>query len=81
MDATAPLQNKLGAFLSNPIIARIVGSDTSSFDLREVMDSGKILIVNLAKGQIGEDTTGLLGAFLVSSITLSALGRADVPQS
>jgi len=81
VDATAPLQNKLGAFLSNPIIAGIVGSDTSSFDLREVMDSGKILIVNLAKGQIGEDTTGLLGAFLVSSITLSALGRADVSQS
>src|SRR5712692_8347574 len=61
-EAIAPIQNKVGEFLVNPILRRIVGQPKSCFDLRQVMDEGKILLVNLAKGKIGEDTAALLGA-------------------
>jgi hypothetical protein len=80
-EAIAPIQNKVGAFLTNPILHRIVGRATSSFDLRKVMDEGKILIVNLAKGKIGEDAAALLGAMLVSKVSLAALSRAETPES
>jgi energy-coupling factor transporter ATP-binding protein EcfA2 len=80
-EAIAPIQNKVGAFLTNPILHRIVGRAASSFDLRQVMDTGKILIVNLAKGKIGEDAAALLGAMLVSKVSLAALSRAETPES
>lgn len=80
-EAIAPIQNKVGAFIANPILHRIVGRATSSFDLRRVMDEGKILIVNLAKGKIGEDAAALLGAMLVSKVGLAALSRAETPES
>ncbi|HWM90308.1 MAG TPA: type IV secretion system DNA-binding domain-containing protein [Thermoanaerobaculia bacterium] len=76
----APLQNKVGAFLTDPLLARILKGERSSFDLREIMDKGKILLVNLAKGKIGEGPASLLGALLVSSLSLVAFGRADVPE-
>lgn len=76
-EAIAPLQNKVGAFLANPLINRIVAQEKSDFRLRQVMDSGKILLVNLAKGKIGADTSTLLGALLVSRLGLAALSRAD----
>src|SRR2546422_6143719 len=79
-EAIAPIQNKVGEFLVNPILRRIVGQPKSAFDLRQVMDEGKILLVNLAKGKIGEDTAALLGAMLVTKIGLAALSRADVPE-
>lgn len=79
-EAIAPIQNKVGAFVTNPIVHRIVGQASDSFDVRRVMDDGKILIVNLAKGKIGEDAAALLGAMLVSKIGLAALSRADVPE-
>src|SRR5437879_1730725 len=79
-EAIAPIQNKVGEFLVNPILRRIVGQPKSVFDLRQVMDEGKILLVNLAKGKIGEDTAALLGAMLVTKISLAALSRADVPE-
>src|SRR6266568_1384889 len=60
-EAIAPIQNKVGAFLAHPVLNRIVTQPKSSFDLRRVMDGGKILLVNLAKGKIGEDAAGLLG--------------------
>jgi hypothetical protein len=77
---TAPLQNKIGAFLTDPLLARILRGKESSFDLREIMDDGKILLVNLAKGKIGEGPASLLGALLVSSLSLAAFGRADVTE-
>jgi hypothetical protein len=77
-EAIAPIQNKVGEFLVNPILRRIVGQPKSAFDVREVMDQGKILLVNLAKGRIGEDTASLLGAMLVTKIGLAALGRTEV---
>jgi hypothetical protein len=80
LEAIAPLQNKVGAFLANPLLQQILTQPKSSFVMREVMDSGKILLVNLAKGRIGEDTAALLGALLVAKVGLAALSRADVPE-
>ncbi len=80
-EAIAPLQNKVGAFLSNPLLTRILTQPKSDFDLREVMDRGQILLVNLAKGKIGEDTASLLGSLLVSRLGLAALSRADAPEA
>src|SRR3989475_8368174 len=80
-EAIAPIQNKVGEFLVNPILRNIVGQPRSAFDLRRVMDEGKILLVNLAKGKIGEDTSSLLGAMLVTKIGLAALSRAELPEA
>jgi energy-coupling factor transporter ATP-binding protein EcfA2 len=80
VEAIAPIQNKVGAFLSDPRLHRILVQPRSSFNLRNVMDEGKILLVNLSKGKIGEDTAALLGALLVTSIGLAALSRAEVPE-
>lgn len=79
-EAIAPIQNKVGAFLANPLLNRILTQPKSSFDLREIIDERKILLVNLAKGKIGEDTAALLGALLVSRLGLAALSRADAPE-
>jgi type IV secretory pathway TraG/TraD family ATPase VirD4 len=79
-EAVAPIQNKIGAFLSNPLLSRILTSHDSALDLRTVMDQGKILLVNLAKGKIGEDTASLLGALLVARLGRTALRRADMPE-
>lgn len=80
IEAIAPIQNKVGAFLANPLLNRILTQPKSAFDVRQIMDGGKILLVNLAKGKIGEDTASLLGALLVSTISMAALGRAEVPE-
>ena len=79
-EAIAPVQNKLGHFLSQPILRAIVGQTRSALDLRQVLDEGRILIVNLSKGRIGEDGTTLLGSLLVTSIQLAAMSRADVAE-
>lgn len=79
-EAISPVQNKVGAFLASPVVHRIITQPTSAFDLRRVIDEGKILLVNLAKGKIGEDTAALLGAMLVSRVGLAGLSRADVPE-
>lgn len=79
-EAIAPLQNKVGAFLANPVLFRILTQSKSSLRLRQVMDEGRVLLVNLAKGKVGEDTAALLGALLVSRISLAALSRADVAE-
>jgi hypothetical protein len=77
-DASAPIQNKVGAFLTDPIMNRILTQPKSSFDLRRIMDEGKILLVNLAKGKIGEGPAALLGALLVSQLGFAGLSRADI---
>src|SRR5262249_49603622 len=79
-EAIAPIQNKVGAFLTDPLLNRILTQKTSAFDLRQVMDEGKILLVNLAKGKIGGDASALLGALLVTKIGLAGLSRADTPE-
>ncbi len=78
-EAIAPVLNKVGAFTANPIIRNIIGQPKSTFNIREIMDDGKILIVNLSKGLIGEDNAGILGAFLVTKIQLAAMSRSDIP--
>jgi hypothetical protein len=80
-EAISPIQNKIGEFLVNPLLRRIVGQPKSSFDLRQVMDQGKVLLVNLAKGKIGEDTAALLGAMLVTKFSLAAMSRSDIPEA
>ncbi|MCL2094897.1 type IV secretion system DNA-binding domain-containing protein [Candidatus Saccharibacteria bacterium] len=77
-ESVAPVLNKVGAFTANPIIRNIVGQPKSSFDVRQIMDEGKILVVNLSKGLIGEDNAGILGAFLVTKIQLAAMSRSDI---
>jgi energy-coupling factor transporter ATP-binding protein EcfA2 len=79
-EAIAPILNKTGLFLTSNALRRIVGQKTSSFRLQQVLDKGKILIVNLSKGQIGEDASSLIGAMLINSIQLAALYRAHQPE-
>jgi hypothetical protein len=77
-ESVAPVLNKVGAFTANPIIRNIIGQPKSSFDVRKIMDEGKILVVNLSKGLIGEDNAGILGAFIVTKIQLAAMSRSDI---
>ncbi len=78
-EATPAIQNKVGQFTSNPLIRNIVGQSKSSFDLRQMMDEKKILIINLSKGRVGEVNAALLGSMLVTKIYLAAMSRADLP--
>ena len=78
-EAVAPVLNKVGAFTANPIIRNIIGQPKSTFNIRQIMDEGRILIVNLSKGLIGEDNAAILGSFLVTKIQLAAMSRSDIP--
>lgn len=78
-EAIAPVLNKVGAFTANPIIRNIIGQPKSTFNIRQIMDDGKILVVNLSKGLLGEDNSGILGSFLVTKIQLAAMSRSDIP--
>ena len=80
VEAIAPIQNKVGQFLTNPLIRNIVGQTKSSINIREIMDSEKIFIMNLSKGKIGEDTSNLLGAMLITRLQLAAMSRVDIPE-
>jgi hypothetical protein len=77
-EAIAPVQNKVGQFLSASIIRNIVAQVKSTINPRQIMDDGKIFIVNLAKGKIGEDNMRLLGGMIVTKIQLSAMERVDI---
>lgn len=78
-EAVAPVLNKVGAFVANPMIRNIVGQTKSTFNIRKIMDEGKILVVNLSRGLVGEDNAAILGALMVTKIQLSAMSRANVP--
>ena len=79
-EAIAPIQNKVGQFLSSAIIRNIVGQTKSSIDLRDIMDNRKIFLINLSKGRIGEDSSALLGAMIITKIQLAAMSRVDIPE-
>jgi type IV secretory pathway TraG/TraD family ATPase VirD4 len=79
-EALSPIQNKIGQFLNNNVIKKIVGRRQSSFNLRDVMDNRKVLIVNLSKGKIGEDSASLLGSMLITKLALAALSRQDMKE-
>jgi hypothetical protein len=80
-EAVAAIQNKVGQLLSTPLFRNIVGQTKSTVNLREAMDNGKIVLVNLSKGKIGEDISAFLGSMLVTQFQLSAMSRADVPEA
>jgi len=77
-EATPAIQNKVGQFTANPVIRNIIGQPKSTFNIREMMDKKKILIINLSKGQVGEDSANLLGSMLITKIYLAAMSRADL---
>jgi hypothetical protein len=79
-EAIAAIQNKVGQLLSTPLIRNIVGQVTSTVDIRHAMDTGKIVLVNLSKGKLGEDTSAFIGSMLVTKFQLEAMSRADVAE-
>lgn len=78
-EVVAPIQNKLGALLSDPTLYRILVKPKVDLRFRSIMDEGGVLIANLAKGRLGADSSATLGSLLVSTIGLAALSRADTP--
>ncbi|MBI4256587.1 type IV secretion system DNA-binding domain-containing protein [Candidatus Uhrbacteria bacterium] len=76
-EAVAPIQNKIGQFLSAVVIRNIVAQVKSSINVRDIMDSQKIFIINLSKGRIGEDNSRLLGGLLITKMQLAAMERVD----
>jgi energy-coupling factor transporter ATP-binding protein EcfA2 len=78
-EAVPAIQNKIGQFTANALIRNMIGQAKSSFNIREMMDNRKIMIINLSKGRIGETNANLLGGMLITKIYLAALSRADVP--
>ncbi|MBI5023335.1 MAG: type IV secretion system DNA-binding domain-containing protein, partial [Candidatus Magasanikbacteria bacterium] len=79
-EAIAPIQNKVGQFLSSSIIRNIVAQVKSTINIRDIMDNKKILIMNLSKGRLGEDSSRLLGGMLITKIQLAAMERVDIPE-
>jgi len=80
-EATAAIQNKVGQFISNPLIRNLIGQVKSTIDMREIMDQKKIFIMDLSKGRIGEDNSRLLGALLITKLQLAAMSRVDIPEA
>lgn len=74
------LISKVGRFVENAMMRNIIGQPRSGFNLREIMDKRKILLVNLSKGKVGEMNSNLLGLIIVSKLQMAALARADVPE-
>lgn len=81
IEATAAIQNKVGQFISNPLIRNIVGQTKSSVNMRKIMDEKKILILDLSKGRIGEENSRLLGALMITKLQLAAMSRVDIPEN
>jgi len=77
-DGIAPIQNKIGAFLADPLLNSVLTTPGQDLHVRRIMDEGKVLLVNLSKGRLGEDSSSLLGGLLVTTIGLAAFSRADV---
>jgi hypothetical protein len=80
-EASAPILNKIGALVASPVALAVLGDRQATLDPRAVMDEGKILIANLSKGKLGEDTTTLLGSLLVAGFEQAALARADTAEN
>lgn len=75
-EAISPIQNKVGQFVTNNMIRNIIGKPKSTIDLAKIMDEGKILILNLSQGKLGEDSAALLGAMIITQVQLAAMGRS-----
>ncbi|HNT30431.1 MAG TPA: type IV secretion system DNA-binding domain-containing protein [bacterium] len=79
-EALGAVQNKVGQFLSTPVVRNIVGQPRSTINLRQIMDERKILLINLSKGLMGEDVSSLLGSMLITKVQLAAMSRSDIPE-
>ena len=79
-EAINPILNKVGQFVSSPLIRGIIGQPHSTIDLEQIMNEGKILIVNLSQGRLGEDNSALLGAMIITKLQLAAMNRVNVPE-
>lgn len=75
-----PVLNKVGGLLSHPVIKRVLIENPNEVSLRKAMDEGKVVLVNLSKGHLGDDVSKILGAFFVSSLGMAAYSRADQPE-
>lgn len=80
LEAIVPIQTKVGAFLADPRLARILTEPKETLRIRRLMDEGRVLLVNLSRGQLGEDSASLLGGLLVTTVALAAFSRADTPE-
>lgn len=80
-EAIAPIQNKLGQFLLNPVVRNILGQVKTKVSIPFVMDTGRLFIANLTKGRLGHDKANLLGSLLVTQFQLAAMARADQPEA
>ena len=79
-EAIAPIQNKVGQFLSTSIVRNVVGQAKSTIDMFEMMNTGKIFLVNVSKGRIGEDNSALLGGMIITKLQLAAMERVRIPE-
>lgn len=79
-EAIAPIQNKIGQFLSVPSVRNIVGQPNSTINIKDIMDNKKILLVRVSKGDIGDDNMALLGAMIITKIQLTAMERSNVSE-
>ena len=79
-ESIAPILNKVGQFVSSPLIRDVVNARKSSFSIEEAMETGKIVLVNLSQGKLGEDNATLLGAMLITKIQLAAMARVNIPE-
>lgn len=79
-EAISPILNKVGQFTSSPTIRQIIGSYHSTVDLEDIMNSGKVLLVNLSQGKIGEDNAALLGAMIITQLQLAAMNRVRIAE-
>jgi len=80
-EAIVPILNKMGQFISNPIIRNTVGQVSNAIDFRKIMDEGKILIMNLSRGKLGEENSDLLGSMIITKIQEAAISRANIPEA
>jgi len=79
-ESISPILNKVGQFVTSPLVRNVVNAQTSSFDIETIMNEGKILLVNVSQGKLGEDNAALLGAMIITKIQLAAMNRVYLPE-
>ncbi len=79
-EAVVPILNKVGQFISNPIVRNMVGQNKNTLEFGKFMDEGKIVIINISKGKLGDENAALLGSMFITKIQQAALARAKVPE-
>jgi hypothetical protein len=80
-EAVAPILNKIGQFFSSEITLNMMGQQKSTINFRDIMDSSKILIINLSKGKVGETAIGLIGSMLITKLQLAAMSRVNLAEA